>query len=325
MLWFIDKLMYNNFILFIITIIFYNLGGFTLGKQIKADIGLLFITIGWGASFILTKNAIDHMPTYNFLAIRFILAFLISSAIFIKQMIKIDKETLKYGVILGVLLYSLYAFQTVGLCYTTASKSAFISGFNVVLVPLFASLLTRNAPDKKTYISIVLAFVGIAMMTLNQSISEINKGDFYSFISSIVTSLYIIYVGKFTIKVNSVPFAIIQIGVVGLLSLITSFIIESPIVPTNSFVWTNIVILSVVCTSGAFIIQSVAQKYTTATHTALIYTAEPVFAGIFSYILLGELLTPKAILGAVLILVGMIISELDIKILFNKQSIEDGL
>ncbi|MCK4258226.1 MAG: DMT family transporter [Halanaerobiales bacterium] len=284
-----------------------------MSRQLKADLALLLVTIGWGASFILTKSSLKEIPTFNFLAIRFFIAFILSSIIFIKEMAQIDKKTLIYGIILGVILFGSFAFQTMGLVYTSASKSGFITGFSVVLVPIFSSLLMKNIPNKKTIISVILAFIGLGMLTLNKSISAINIGDIYTFFCAIIFAIYIILVGKFTVEVKSIPFAVIQLGVVGLFSLLISFAIESPTIPTNNQVWINIAILSVVCTSGAYIVQNVAQKYTSPTHTALIYTAEPVFAGIFSYIILGEVLSTKGAFGATLILLGMLLQEMDLK------------
>jgi drug/metabolite transporter (DMT)-like permease len=286
-----------------------------MSRQLKADTALLLVTLGWGTSFILTQNSISEMPTFNFLAIRFFLAFIISSAIFAGKMLKIGKKELKYGFLLGLLLYCTYAFQTVGLNYTTVSKSAFITGFNVVLVPVFSSMMMKVKLEKKVYFSVAAAFAGLALMTLNQSISSINRGDIYTLITAAACALYIILVGKYTSEVESVSFAIIQLGVVGLLSMITSLIAEKPIFPSDSGIWFNIVVLSVVCTSGAYIVQSIAQKFTSPTHTALIYSAEPVFAGIFAYIINGEVLGLRGIIGAGLILSAMIVSELDIKAL----------
>lgn len=289
-------------------------------KQIKADIGLLLVTIGWGASFILTKNSLSELPTYNFLAIRFFLAFFISTAIYYKRMIKIDKNTLKYGFILGILLHLHYAFQTVGLNYTTASKSAFITGLNVILVPIFSAVLLKNIPSRKVRISATLAIIGLALLTLNQKLGGVNIGDIYTFISAIIFAFYIILVGKYTKDVDSISMAIIQLGLVGFLSMVTSFIIkENPTLEVSLEGWINITILAVVCTSGAYIVQSLAQKYTTPNHTALIYTGEPVFAGIFGFIFYGERLGIKGTLGALLIVTGMLLAEVDFKKLFNKN------
>lgn len=289
-------------------------------KQLKADIALFLVTVGWGASFLLTKNSLSELPTFNFLAIRFFIAFALSSIIFYKNMLKIDKNTLKYGILLGFVLYLSFAFQTVGLNYTTASKSAFITGFNVMLVPVFTAILIKKLPQKKIVLSTLIAFVGIGLLSLNKNVSGVNLGDIYTLICAVFCAFHIILVGKYTVKSESIALAVIQIGVVAVLSLLTSVATESPTLPTSMNVWGYIVILSVVCTSGAFIVQSIAQRFTSPTHTALIYTAEPVFAAVFGYIFLREVLSKQGMVGAFLILSGMIISEMDFKALFNKKT-----
>ena len=293
-------------------------------KQLKADIALLLVTVGWGASFLLTKSSLSELDTFNFLAIRFSIAFILSLIIFFKQIINVDKKTLKHGIGLGVVVYATFAFQTIGLNYTTASKSAFITGFNVLLVPIFSSLLMKKVPNKKVFFSVFIAFIGLGLLTLNKNISGINVGDIYTFICAIICAIHILLIGKYTLESESVALAVVQIGVCAVLSLITSLAFESPIIPTSYNVWINIIILSVVCTLGAFVVQSVAQKFTSPTHTALIFTAEPVFAAIFGYIVLGEKLSNTGLIGAMLILTGMLITEIDIKLLFKKKIVENN-
>ncbi|GAA0181322.1 DMT family transporter [Clostridium sediminicola] len=296
-----------------------------MSKHLKADISLILLTIGWGASFLLTKDSLSELATFNFLTIRFFLAFILSSIIFFKKMINVDKKTLKYGIILGVALYATFALQTLGLNYTTASKSAFITGFSVILVPVFVTILMKKIPDKKIIFSVFIAFIGLGLLTLNKNVASINNGDILTFICAITCAIHVLLVSKYTTKSESVALAVVQIGVCAVLSLITSLAFESPVIPTSNGVWINIIILSVVCTSGAFIVQSVALKFTSPTHAALIYTAEPVFAAVFGYIVLGELLSSKGMLGALLILTGMIITEVDLKVLFSKTSVENSI
>lgn len=294
-----------------------------MSKQLKADIGLLLVTVGWGASFLLTKNALSELPTFNFLTIRFFLAFILSSIIFLKKMINVDKKTIKYGIILGAVLYASFAFQTIGLNYTTVSKSAFITGFNVVLVPIFSTILMKKLPNKKVIFSVLIAFIGLGLLTLNKNILETNIGDLYTFICAIIYAIYILLVGKYTLKSESIALAVIQIGVCATLCLLTSLAFENPVMPSSYNVWIDIIILSVVCTSGGFIVQSIAQRFTSPTHAALIFTAEPVFAAIFGYIVLRDMLNNKGLIGALLILTGMIIAEVDFKLLFKKKAVKN--
>ncbi len=288
-------------------------------NQRKADISLFLVTIGWGISFLLTKNSLDFLETYNFLAIRFLLAFFISFGIFYKKFKNLNRKTVKYGIALGVLLFLHYALQTVGLNYTTVSKSAFITGLNVIMVPVFSAIIIKKIPERKVVISTIIAFVGLGLLTLNGNIDGVNIGDIYTLLCAFVFALYIILVGKYTVKVESISFATIQLGVVGVLSLITSFFIETPVIPTEAAAWGNIVFLSVVCTSGAYIVQNVAQKFTSPSHTALIYTGEPVFAAFFGYIFLGEYLSFRGTLGALMILSGMLIVEVNLKKLLKSK------
>ncbi|SCZ09955.1 DMT family transporter [Alkaliphilus peptidifermentans] len=284
-------------------------------KQLKADLALLGVTIIWGSSFVLSKNALDYLPTFNFLAIRFIIAAILSSIVFYKNMCSIKKDTLKYGVLIGLILFGGYALQTVGLNYTTASKSGFITGFSVVIVPVLSALLLKQNPHKEAVIGVILAIFGLGFLTLNSTL-QLNIGDLYTLIAAVMFALHIITVGKYTVKVDSIAMAIIQIAVVGILSLFVTFTIETPIIPKGFEIWSSILILSILATSGAFIIQNAMQKFTSPTHTALIYTGEPVFSALFAFILLGERLNRQGVLGSILILSGMLISELDWKRFF---------
>lgn len=281
-----------------------------MSKQKKANIGLLIMTIGWGTSFILTKAALNELEVFNFLSFRFLIGAIVSGLIFYKNILKLDKKTMLYGMGVGSLLFSHYIFQTIGLNYTTASKSAFITGTSVVMVPVIAGILNRKFPEMKVMLGAFMALFGLAMMTLNGD-AGVNIGDALSFVGAIIFALYIIVVGKYTKQVESIGFALVQIFTVGVLSVLTSLVFETPKMPTTGGTIIGIIILGVVCTSGAFIVQNIAQKYTTASSTALIYATEPVFAAIFAYLFVGEILSKVGMLGGLLILLGMLVAETD--------------
>lgn len=289
-------------------------------KQMKADIALLLITIGWGSSFILSKLVINEIQPYNFLAIRFIIASFISGTIFFKKIIRVDKNTLIKGSALGFLLFLHYATQTVGLQYTTASKSAFITGINVILVPIFSAWVLKNRPDRSSVIGALIAMLGMGLLSFStvEANTGINIGDVYTLVCAIIFAVYIIAVGKYTKELDSVVFAIVQIFVVGILSLGMSLLTETPVLPTTRLSWVSIIVLSVVCTSAAYIVQNVAQQYTSSTHTALIYTGEPVFAAMFGYLFFREVLNMQGTIGALMIVSGMLAAELDIAKFFKR-------
>jgi len=285
-------------------------------KQLRADLAILIVTIIWGSSFILTKNSLNHLATYNFLAIRFIISSILTLVIFRDKIKNINKETVKYGLITGIVIFAGYAFQTVGLNYTSASKSGFITGFSVVIVPILSALLLGSKPHKSAVVGVIFAIVGLGFLTLDSAIS-LNKGDLYTLACALMFALHIISVSKYTVKCDSISLALIQIVVVGILSTIFTIALEKPTIPTGVEVWTSILILAILATTVAFILQTTMQQYTTATHTALILSAEPVFSAIFAFLLAGEMLTAGGIVGSILVLSGMLISELDWKYIFN--------
>jgi len=285
--------------------------GKELSLKIKADLGLLFVTLTWGISFILTQNAIASIPVFNFLAVRFTIAFVLSGLFFYKRMMQIDKETVKYGLIVGGILFSGYAVQTIGLLYISSSKSAFITGLNVVLVPVISAIILKETIKVEAKIGVFLAFVGLGFLTLN-GLSLPNIGDLLTLIAAFSFAFHIITVGHFTKKVASLEFGIMQIGGVALFSWIMSFMLETPSLSFSFGSWMNMLFLGVFCTSMAFIVQSIAQQFTTSTHTALIYTNEPVFAGIFGYLIAGDILGVNGVFGGALILSGMILAEIDV-------------
>ncbi|ERM92690.1 DMT family permease [Caldanaerobacter subterraneus subsp. yonseiensis KB-1] len=280
-----------------------------MSKQLQSDIVLTLVTMIWGSTFIIVKNAIQSLPVYNFLFIRFLLAFLLLAAIFYKKLKKIDKSTLIAASLIGTMLFLGYAFQTMGLLYTTASKSGFITGFSVVLVPILEAILLKRKPTKAATVGVVLAFIGLILLTTNIDLS-INIGDFLTLLCAFAFAMHIVLISKYASKMDTYLLATIQIGMVALLSGIVSLIFEKPFIPTSLDVWEAIIITGVFATAFAFVAQNTMQAYTTATHTALIFSLEPVFAALAAYLIAGETMSIRAIIGGAFMLAGIILSEL---------------
>ncbi|HBT49327.1 MAG: Permeases of the drug/metabolite transporter (DMT) superfamily [Caldanaerobacter subterraneus] len=280
-----------------------------MSKQLQSDIVLTLVTMIWGSTFIIVKNAIQSLPVYNFLFIRFLLAFLLLAAIFYKKLKKIDKSTLMAASLIGTMLFLGYAFQTMGLLYTTASKSGFITGFSVVLVPILEAILLKRKPNKAATVGVVLAFIGLILLTTNIDLS-INIGDFLTLLCAFAFAMHIVLISKYASKMDTYLLATIQIGMVALLSGIVSLIFEKPFIPTSLDVWGAIIITGVFATAFAFVAQNTMQAYTTATHTALIFSLEPVFAALAAYLIAGETMSIRAIIGGAFMLAGIILSEL---------------
>ena len=283
-----------------------------MNKQYKADAALVFVTMTWGVSFILTKLLIEQIGVFNFLSQRFLLAALIAAVFFRKRFLRMTPATFTRGMLIGFILFLGYALQTVGLLYTSVSNSAFITGFSVVLVPLFGAIVFKTKPGISAALGAGMALFGLGLLTLGDAagLTTVNLGDVLTLLAAVCFAFHILTVGLWAPRSDAILLAIVQIFAVGFFSGIVALTFESPAFPPTALDWASLLFLSIVCTSMAFIAQNEAQKYTTATHTALIYSGEPVFAAISEYLIYGTLLSEKGLLGAALILSGVLLSEL---------------
>ncbi|OEH84187.1 hypothetical protein BHU72_12345 [Desulfuribacillus stibiiarsenatis] len=288
-------------------------------KTLIADILLIIVAFIWGATFVIVKNAIDILPPFSFNAIRFFIAsvfLLLIMLIFYRKPLKeLNGSTWIAGFFIGVFLFAGYAFQTFGLLYTTASKAGFITGLSVVLVPLFAVLFFKEYIRRQFVIGISFAMVGLFLLSVNSN-WNIAYGDFLVFLCAIAYALHIITVGKYAPTHNVFSLALIQISVVSLLNFIAAFLFEDlgqtfqmQTLMAPDVYWA-LLITAIFATALAFLVQTSAQKFTTPTKTALIFSTEPVFAAVTAFWLAGEVLVMREWIGCALILFGMIVAEL---------------
>lgn len=278
-------------------------------KQLIADIALLAVVIVWGYTFVAIKNAIAIINPFSFMFVRFMIAFIIISLIFIRRFRRMNIRTAAAGSLIGSFLYVAYLTQTMGLKYTTASNAGFITGFSVVLVPIFSSILLKKKPGIESIIGVVCAFCGLILLSYSGT-SSINKGDLLVFICAVSVSFHILTTGYYARKYDAILLTIVQIGTVAMLTFISALLFGELSIPRGRVVWSALIVCSLFATVGAYLVQTSMQRFTSSTHTALIFSGEPVFAGIFGYFLLGEKLGTWAIAGCFLILAGMIVSEL---------------
>ncbi|OZM57447.1 EamA family transporter [Lottiidibacillus patelloidae] len=289
-------------------------------KTLFADSSLLFVAFIWGTTFVLVQNAIDTLPPLAFNAVRFFIAAacLIIWLVSInrkKQVAKVSLKIITSGVILGILLFAGYAFQTIGLLYTTTSKAAFITGLSVVLVPIFSLILFKQKPQLFPVVGIFLALIGLYLLTMINTFG-IAFGDLLVLGCAISFALHIIYTGYFAKKHEALMLTVIQITTVSILSFTSSLLFEdwksvfSLQVLLNKDVMLAIGITSFLATALAFFIQTSTQQYTTPTKVGIIFAMEPVFAALTAFLFTSETLGKSAIIGCFLIFLGMILAEL---------------
>ncbi len=286
-----------------------------MSKKLRADLMLLIIAVIWGASFPIMKIVLAYIPAYAYLTLRFLLAAAVLLLIYPKSLKNFNKKTLFHGCIIGLFMFGGMAFQVVGLYTTSASNSGFITGLNVVMVPVISAVLLKKKPDKASVIGVTIAFAGLFFLSGGLKL-DFNFGDFLTFLCAICWAFQIIFIDRFTETEDASLLAILQLAFTGLASagLWLAADMGKPMV-MNGTVILILLFTGILGSALAFGGQTIAQKYTTPTHTSLIFIAEPVFAALFAMVIPnadGLTEVPSLVKGAgcVLILAGMLVSEL---------------
>ena len=281
-----------------------------MSKRTVAELLLVLITLIWGATFVVVKGALSDASPLPFIALRFILAGILLLVVLARG--RIDRKALVPGLTLGVWLWLGYAGQTSGLVYTTPSKSAFITGFSVILVPLlmvFWGFRLRAA-------SLVGAAFGLAGLYLLVApsgplgIIGVNRGDLLVLLGSVAFAFHIVLVGVYTRRVSFLHLVPMQILTVGVLAAVAWPFGPRAVLHGTVRLLAALLITAILATAFAFSVQNWAQQFTPPAHTALIFALEPVFAAITSRLVLGEHLGKRVLIGSGLILAGMVFSEI---------------
>ncbi|MBR2619414.1 MAG: DMT family transporter [Firmicutes bacterium] len=297
--------------------------------QVKADLMLVLVTLCWGVSYYMIDLCLVEMGTFNLNAFRFLGAFIIAAIFTFPKLKGVNKETLKYAFFIGISLVCVYIGATFGVMYTSLSNTGFLCALSVVFTPLLGIIVFKQRPDRKMVLVVLVCLIGIALMSLNEQLKPA-LGDIFCLMCALAYAVDLLITEKAVAKeeVNAFQLGVFQLGFTGLFMLILSFIFEDPCLPSSGIVWGSALFLAVFCTGVAFIVQTIAQQYTSATHVGVIFTLEPVFAGIVAFALAGEILLPRAYFGAFLLLLSLIIMEIDVKALVARikgKSIENSV
>jgi drug/metabolite transporter (DMT)-like permease len=274
------------------------------------DLSLVVVCLIWGATFILVKRALADISTLLFLTLRFTAATAVLVLIFRKQFRSPNlRAGMRGGVLAGLCLFSGYVLQTFGLKYTSASKTGFITGLYIPLVPLFSGLIYKKTPQIAELCGVAAAFAGMALMTIQTDLLAINRGDLLVAGCAVVYAFHILLLGRFAGAANLGVLIVMQIAT-GMGMGAAAFWWAEPVhVEWTANVGVALVVTSLLATALAFSVQTWAQRWSSPTRTALIFSMEPVFAWATSYLLAGEVLSRRGTLGAVLILCGILLVE----------------
>ncbi|MFZ1080655.1 MAG: DMT family transporter [Candidatus Kryptoniota bacterium] len=275
----------------------------------KAELILLSITLIWGGTFAVVKFALANSSPLTFLAIRFGIASLIFPLIYRKNYFSMDKATFIGGAFLGVLLMVGFAFQTIGLKYTTSSKSAFITGLLVAFTPIAQAIIERKLPSKGNLIGVGLVAVGLYLLT-SPSGQGFNIGDILTFFCAISYAIYIVYLDIFSKKHDVSKLTLLQLSITSLLSIaIAPFVETMEVHLTTGFIWA-LLYTSILATVFATYLQTKYQRDTTPVRAAIIFSMEPVLANVIAFFAFGEFVGYIGAVGGTLIIAGLLTSEL---------------
>lgn len=286
-----------------------------MSKQLKADLMLLLVTLGWGISYYLVDLSLSDMGPFTLNANRFLISFFIAGIFGFKRLKSVSRTTLRYSLLLGIALVVVYIGATFGIKYTTLSNAGFICGLSVIFTPVLSCIIYRKLPERKVMLVVLMCLLGIGLLTMTDDFS-INfnnlKGDLLCIMCAFVYSIDLLLTERAVLHEDVDPFqlGVFQLGVTGFLNLILSFIFETPHLPGKE-VLGPVLFLSIFCTGIAFIVQALAQKYTSASHVGIIFSLETLFAGVVAFIFAGEVLTFKSYIGASLMIASIFIMEID--------------
>jgi len=277
-------------------------------RQVWADVLLLLVTLIWGSTFVMVKDATAAYPVFPFLTLRFGLATVALLVVGWRRLGSLGWKGWGAGALIGVFLLAGYGFQTVGLQYTTASKAGFITGLSVVMVPILSAILLKRQPSIESVLGVILAVIGLALLMLNQELNIV-RGDLIVLGCALSFALHIVAVSAFAPKSDPLALTIVQVGTVALLSGVISLLTSTPLPAPTPSTWFAAGFTGILATAVAFGLQTSMQRFTTPTHTALIFAAEPVFAAVFGVLLAGDVMTGQGIAGGILIVAGTVASE----------------
>ncbi len=287
-----------------------------MSRRLQADLALALCALIWGATFVVVKDALAFASVFSFNAVRFTLAALVMGAVYARALRKSNWATLAAGALIGFFMFSGYAFQTLGLKYTTPSKAAFITGAGVVMVPVLLAVFWRRRISRWAWAGALAALVGLYLLTVPRSgFSALNVGDLLALGCAVMFAFHIILVAKYSPAHSVAALSFLQVATTAVLTALCLPVLavtrwEAPFLRWSPNLIAAILITAVGATALCFSLQVWAQRYTSPTHTAILFSLEPVFAALTSLIVMRERLDARVLSGAILVFIGILLAEL---------------
>ncbi|MBQ7849760.1 MAG: DMT family transporter [Clostridia bacterium] len=287
-------------------------------KRNAGRLALLTAALIWGSSFIIMKGAVDDVPVFMLLAVRFSIAFMLLGAIFIRKLLKADRQTLLGGMLCGMLLFGAYTSQTFGLMGTTPGKNAFLTAVYCVLVPFLSWVFFRKRPTVWNWVAAVMCVAGIGFVSLTGDLT-IDPGDGLTLLGGLFYAFHIILLGRLGDRCDPIALTIVQFGSTAAFSWLFCLLAERGSAFPPAGIWPQLLYLAVLCTGLTILLQTVGQKLTPPSQAAILMSLESVFGVFFSLLMGAETLTLPLVCGFALIFCSVIISETQLSFLRKKS------
>jgi drug/metabolite transporter (DMT)-like permease len=271
--------------------------------------GLILVTIIWGGGFVASDMALESMRPFQIMAVRFLLGTILMGLISIRSLKGITKSEVKAGGLMGLALFAGFAFQIVGLQYTTPSKNAFLTALNVVIVPFISFLILRKKIGARGIAGAVMSIAGVALLSLDRNFS-LGLGDGLTLICAVGFAFQIFLTSEYVKKYRATVLNFIQMITAFFLSFISLMAFGETQFHVTWKGILSVLYLGVISTTVCYLLQTASQKYVDETKAAIILSLESVFGTLFSILILGEIVTPRMLAGSLIILGAVVISNL---------------
>lgn len=275
---------------------------------------LILVTVIWGGGFVASDIALESMKPFQIMMVRFLLASVLMGVISrgqrkSEEKLKDRAGAIKAGVLMGVTLFMGFAFQIIGLQYTTPSKNAFLTALNVVIVPFIAFVILKKKIGAKGIIGAVMSVFGVALLSLNGNFT-VSLGDGLTLFCAVGFAFQIFFTSEFVKKYPVSVLNTVQMFTAFVLSAISLMIFGENDFQVTTQGWLSALYLGVVSTTICYLLQTACQKYIDETKAAIILSMESVFGTIFSILILHEVVTVRMVIGCAVILAAVIISNM---------------
>ena len=279
--------------------------------------GLILVTVIWGGGFVASDMALESMKPFQIMMVRFLLASVLMGLVSLGQRNRKEEVVnrtgaIKAGILMGVALFIGFSLQIIALQYTTPSKNAFLTALNVVIVPFIAFVILKKKIGAKGIIGAILSVIGVALLSLNGNLT-LGLGDAHTLICAIGFAFQIFFTSEFVKKYPASVLNMVQMTTAFILSAVSMVVFGETDFQVTTQGWLSVLYLGVISTTLCYLLQTACQKYVDETKAAIVLSMESVFGTIFSIIILHEIITPRMVIGCVIILAAVIISNLSDK------------